>query len=285
MYAGNTTRGVYFRVYRCVIIALKLCRTHALFNCDEACLERKDPTYRASVDSDGKQIDADTVKDVLNFVDATMEEGTEMAEVAPEMKEGLPVEVGMETEAKEGDPLVQMVRELNRVGHGIREQSKLITDLTYELESLDCGQYVLEELTGLYQYLYKNGQEHRKEHLRHRPLFKSKHKQGFFCRRCIVPLYPTKSWKVRQAKASRFSRRSGQEAKEVSATDSDENMEIVEETEKLAKESLFIDLEAYKGQDDRQAKSLGTPGLFTPSHYVLAHGKVTLDANFGICVC
>ena len=90
---------------------------------------------------------------------------------------------------------------------------------------------------------------------------------------------------MRQAKASRFSRRSGQEAKEVSVRDSDENMEIVEETEKLAEESLFIDLEVYKGQDDRQAKSLGTPGLFTPSHYVLAHGKVTLDANFGICIC
>ena len=90
---------------------------------------------------------------------------------------------------------------------------------------------------------------------------------------------------MRQAKASRFGRRSGQEAKEVSVTDSNENMEIVEEMEKLAEESLFIDLEAYKGEDDRQAKSLGTPGLFTPSHYVLAHGKVTLDANFCICVC
>ena len=148
-------------MYRCVIIALKLCRTHALFNCDEACLEQKDPTYRASVDSDGEQIDADTVKNVLNFVDATTDEGTEMAEVALEMKEGLAVEVSMETEVKQGDPVVQMVRELNRVGRGICEQCKLITDLTYELESLDCGQYVLEELTGLYQYLYKNGQEHR----------------------------------------------------------------------------------------------------------------------------
>ena len=147
---------------------------------------------------------------------------------------------------------------------------------------------MLEELTGLYQYLYKNGQEHRglpylcKEHLYHRPLFKSKHKRGFFRRRCIVPLYLTKSWKVRQAQASRFGRRSGQEAKEV---DSDENMEIVEEAEKLAEESPFIDLEAYKGQDDRQAKSLRTPGLFTPSHYILAHGKVILDANFCMCVC
>ena len=118
------------------------------------------------------------MKDVLNFVDATTDEGTEVAEVAAEMKEGLAVEVGMETEVKQGDPVVQMVRE-HEVGHGIRKQCKLITDLTYELESLDCGQYVLEELTGLYQYLYKNGQEHRglphlhKEHLRHRPLFKS----------------------------------------------------------------------------------------------------------------
>ena len=77
-----------------------------------------------------------------------MDKGTEVVEVAAEMKEGLVVEVGTETEAKQGYPVVQMVRELNRVGRGIREQCKLITDLTYELESLDCGQYVLEELTG-----------------------------------------------------------------------------------------------------------------------------------------
>ena len=109
-----------------------------------------------------------------------------MAEVAPDIKEGLAVEVGMDTEAKQANPVVQMVRELNRVGCGICEQYKLIMDLMYELESLDSGQYVLEELTGLYRYLYQNGQEHcdlphlRKEHLRHRPLFKSQHKQGFF---------------------------------------------------------------------------------------------------------
>ena len=100
------------------------------------------------------------MKDVLNFVDTTTDEGTEVAEVAAEMKEGLAVGVGTETEAKQGDPVVAMVRELNRVRRGIHEPCKLITDLTYELESLDCGQYVLEELTGLYQYLYKNGQEH-----------------------------------------------------------------------------------------------------------------------------
>ena len=146
------------------------------------------------MESDGKQLDADTVKDVLNFVDATTGEEADVAVVAEDMKEGLAGEVGVETEATQADPVLKMVRELNRVGCGIREQCKLITDLTYEMESLDCGQYVLEELTGLYRYLYQNGQEHRglphlrKEHLRHRPLFKSKHKRGFFHRRRIVPL-------------------------------------------------------------------------------------------------
>ena len=87
--------------------------------------------YRATVDSDGQQIDVNTVKDVLNFVDTTTDKGTEVVEVAPEMKEGLAVEVGMEMEGKQGDPVVQMVRELNQVGHGIHKQCKLITDLTY----------------------------------------------------------------------------------------------------------------------------------------------------------
>ena len=82
--------------------------------------------YRASVHSHGQQIDADTIKDVLNFVGTTTDEGTEVVEVAAEMKEGLAVEVGTETEAKQGDPVVQMVRELNRVGHGIREQCQRI---------------------------------------------------------------------------------------------------------------------------------------------------------------
>ena len=246
------------------------------------------------MDSDARQLDAETVKDVLNFVDDTTGEEAAVAEVAADTKEGLAVKVGVETEAKQADPVVQMVRELNRVGCGIREQCKLITDLTYELESLDCGQYVLEELTGLYRYLYQNGQEHRglphlrKEHLRHRPLFKSQHKKGFFHRRRIVPLYPTKSRKVRQLKASKFGRRAGQEPEDVATTvrpDSEKDMEVVEETDKPAEESPFIDLEAYKGQDDRQAKSLGTPGLLQPSHYTVGHGKVTLNANCCIYIC
>ena len=74
---------------------------------------------------------------------------------------------------------------------------------------------------------------------------------------------PAKSQKVRQAQASRFGRRLGQEGKEV---DSDENMEIVEEVEKLAKESPFIDLETRARMTGRQSLS---------EHQVCSHQVTT----------
>ena len=126
---------------------------------------------------------------ILTFVDTTTSECTNIAEVTAEMKQDLvAVDIVVDTETKEVDNVVQMVRQLNHVGSSIREQCKLITDLTYELESLDCGQYVLEELTGLYKYFYKNGQEHcgvphlRRDHLPFKPLFKKRSKQGYFRR-------------------------------------------------------------------------------------------------------
>ena len=129
------------------------------------------------------------VKEILTFVDMTTSEGMDIAEVTDEVKQDLvSVDVVAETETKEEDNVLQMVSQLNRVGTGMREQCKLITDLTYELELLECGQYVLEELTGLYKYLYKNGQEHgglpqlRKDHIQFQPLFKKRASRGFFRR-------------------------------------------------------------------------------------------------------
>ena len=107
------------------------------------------------------ELEGDVVKEILTFVDTTTSEGTDIAEVSDEVKQDLvSVDVVTETEMKEEDNVLQMVRQINRVGTGMREQCKLITNLRYELELLECGQYVLEELTGLYKYLYKNGQEH-----------------------------------------------------------------------------------------------------------------------------
>ena len=71
-----------------------------------------------------------------------------------------------------------------------------------------------------------------------------------------------------------------------SANDTEEEMEVVaEETANHDDVSLFVYLEAYRGQDDRQAKSLGTPGLLKPSHYILADGKVNLHESHLIFVC
>ena len=44
---------------------------------------------------------------------------------------------------------------------------------------------------------------------------------------------------------------------------------VVEEATNHEDVSPFVDLEAYRGQDDRQAKSLRTPVLLQASHYIL----------------
>ena len=60
---------------------------------------------------------------------------------------------------------------------------------------------------------------------------------------------------ARQVKASRFARMAGQEANYISKTsanDTEEEMEVVvEETANHKDVSPFVDLEAYRGQDDR----------------------------------
>ena len=90
-------------------------------------------------------------------------------------------------------------------------------------------------------------------------------------------------------KASRFGRMSSQEANYISKTSANETEEemevVVKETANNEDVSPFVDLEAYRGQDDRQAKSLGTPGLLKPSHYILADGKVNLHESHLIFVC
>ena len=152
-------------------------------------MQRKDPKYRPNSECDGKQIEADVVKEILTFVDTMTSEGMDIAEVTVEIKQDLVVvDIVTETEMKQEDNVLQMVRQLNRMGSCIREESKLITDLTYELESLNCGQYVPEELNGLYKYFYKNGQEHGglpqlcRDHLRFQPLFKKRASWGYFRR-------------------------------------------------------------------------------------------------------
>ena len=109
-------------------------------------MQQKDLAYRPNGECDGVELEGDVVKEILTFVDIMTSEGTDVAEVTAKVKQDLvAVDMVMETETKEEDNVLQMVRQLNHVGTGSREQCKLIIDLTYELESLDCGQYVVEE--------------------------------------------------------------------------------------------------------------------------------------------
>ena len=88
--------------------------------------------YRPSGECDRKQIEADVVKEILTFVDTTTSEGTDVVEVTAEIKQDLAaLDIVTETEMKQEDNVLQMVRQLNCMGSSIREQCKLITDLNW----------------------------------------------------------------------------------------------------------------------------------------------------------
>ena len=62
--------------------------------------------------------------EILTFVDTITSEGTNIAEITAEIKQHLVADVVGETEMKD-DTVLQMVRQLNRLGSGIREQCNL----------------------------------------------------------------------------------------------------------------------------------------------------------------
>ena len=67
-------------------------------------LKQKDPMYRPNSECDGTELEGDVVKEILTFVDTTMSEGTDVAEVTDEVKQDLvSVDVVTETEMKEED--------------------------------------------------------------------------------------------------------------------------------------------------------------------------------------
>ena len=107
------------------------------------------------------------------------------------------------------------LRALNKVSFGIREQCKLIADLSYQMDDVVCGETVLGHLTDLYKHMYNACRKDGlvvplwKDHLKFTVLGGQKRKKkGLFHGRRIVPLYPTKTAKARQARHSRFRRKS-----------------------------------------------------------------------------
>lgn len=259
-----------------------------MFTCDEEALRRYDSTFTGVGDT--KDVNPEVLNSVLNFIETNWAD-CDSVQVNEEVKESFSVD----TDIKSGSDVPETVAsllQLKRIGDGIREQCKMITDLSYNMENAESGNVVLSNLCDVYNYFYSNCQDHsgvvrvRKDHLKFKTLTGKRRNKGFFRRRRIVPLFPPRS---RRQKTSRFGKKH-----DYSGTTSDDEMlttttsedwpatttsdEVasqssvipIEETDidvvtELRDISPFVSLEAYKGQDDRKSRQHGTPGLLPRS--------------------
>ena len=173
------------------------------------------------------------------------------------------------------------LRALNKVSFGIREQCKLIADLSYQMDDVVCGQTVLGHLTDLYKHMYNTCRKDglvgplQKDHLKFTVLCGQKRKKkGLFHGRRIVPLYPTKTAKARQARHSRFRRKSNswvtkttiKEMLGAKGSDDDDNETLMEVSDGDEDVVPFVDLASYRCQDELREKVLTTPGLLQYQH-------------------
>ena len=252
------------------------CRTNPLFTCDEETLHRHDRTY-SSV-GDVKDVDPEVLKGVFNFIE-TNTQVPENVDISEDVKENFRTSP---THTNETDAIDELgtLRELSKVSFSIREQCKLITDLTYEMDDVACGQTVLEHLTDLYTKMYDVCRKDslvvplRKDHLKFTVLGGHR-KKGFYRGRRIVPLFPSKTSKARQARQARFGRKANSRVTEttmkemLSATCGDDThnetpMEVADHNDEDV--VPFVDLDTYKGQDKIREKVLKTPGLLQWQH-------------------
>ena len=250
-------------------------RTNPLFTCDKNTLRHHDSTYCTI--SDVKDVDPDVLQGVFNFID-TNTQVPEQIDIPEDVKQDFR-ELSTGTMSAEIDEMGSL-RALNKVSFGIREQCKLITDLSYQMDDVGCGEIILEHLTDLYKHMYDKCRKDalvvplRKDHLKFTVLGGRKRKRGLFRGRRIVPLYPTKTAKARQAKQSRFGRKANSRVTETSieqmlspeGSDADDNetpMQVSDEGEDIVP---FIDLASYRGQDEIREKVLTTPGVLQWLH-------------------
>ena len=250
-----------------------------MFTCDEETLRRHDKNY--SNIGNTKDVDPDVLHGVLNFIETNTQVPDEI-EVPPEVKESMDI---TSTDLPEIKDELTPLRQLNSVTFGIREQCKLITDLTYDLDDHLYGDEVLQKLTSVFKEMYTVCRKDspvvplRKDQLKFTVLGgqnRRRRRKGYFCRRRIVPLFPSKTQKSRQAKQSRFGRKTSSAVTDttihmmlnpeaIGDSDDDGNdsesptpMEISDTEDNIAP---FIDLASYKGQDEIKQKVLTTPGL------------------------
>ena len=247
---------------------------YPMFTCDEEALHWQDSTFNRVADT--KDVNPEVLHSVLNFIEANWADCS-LVEVNGDLKESLTVDTAIGSGCEVPKSMKRLLQ-LKQIGDSIREQCKMITDLSYNMEDTKSGEVVLSHLCNLYSYLYSNCQDHsgivsvRKDHLKFKTLTGKRRNKGFFRRRRNVPLFPSRN---RKPKTLRFGNRT-----EYSGTTSDEILtttledwpatttsdEVVShssavpmdktdtdvETE-LKDISPFVSLEAYKGQDDRKS--------------------------------
>ena len=241
---------------------------------------------------DVKDVEPDVV--VLNFID-TNTQVPETLEVPEDVKEGMgvgPTDMGTENVPDE----LGSLRLLNKVSFGIWEQCKLITDLSYQMDDLTCGETILGQLTELYRSMYNTWRKDsvilslRKDHLKFRVLGGKRMKKGVFCGRRIAPLYPSRTVKSRQVKLSHFGRKSNSQVTEMTIThmlagkddNNNDNKTPMEVSENEDDVVPFVDLASYKGQDQMWEKVLTTPGLeiqYLPGKHI----SIFCHHSFNIC--
>ena len=235
-------------------------------------MQRHDSNYTSIGNT--KDVGPEVLQGLLNFIDSNTQESEEMPQVdIPfDVKEDIASTPPLVPEVKDE---VTPLRQLNSVSFGIREQCKLITDLTYEMEDAAYGNEVLSKITALYKDMYHVCRKEspimplRTDHLKFSVLSGRRRNRGVYCRRRIVPLFPSKTPRSRQSKQSRFGRKSTSQVSETKidvmlnpeaeeSEDSPTPMDLSDDEDNIAP---FIDLASYRTQDQVTQKVLTTPGL------------------------
>ena len=257
-----------------------------MFTCDEEVLCRHDPTFNCVGDT--KDVNPDVLHSVLNFIEANWAD-CGAVEVNEHVKESLTEDTPVISGSNVPDTVKRLLQ-LKQIGDGIREQCKLITDLTYNMDDARSGEVILSHLCDLYSYFYTHCQDHmgivgvHKDHLKFKTLTRKRRNKGFYRQRRIMPLFPTRK---RKQKTSHFSHRteySGTTSEEMLTTTSEDwpatttsdevasqnSVVLMEETDIDVETTLndispFVSLEVYRGQDDRKSREHGTPGLLQRS--------------------
>ena len=249
-----------------------------MFNIDEEVLRHHDSTFTGVGDT--KDVDPEVLHSVLKFIEMNTEDCIDSVHIDTDMKDSFGVETSTDGNKYDVPDTVGTLLHLKQIGDGIREQCKMIADVMYNMEDAETGNIILSQLCDVYNYFYKNCQNHKgilgvcKDNLKFRTLTGKRKNKGFFRWRRIIPLFPLK---YRKQKASKFGRKStysgnttlddvhtttsddwlGTTSDEMSSiptstvhiTSSDNDMDT-----ELSDFSPFVNLEAYKGQDDLESR-------------------------------